>query len=98
MDFPIDNIMDEHKCYHFLVDVFHPDGLNCPRCHTKEKPHVYHSYNEPVIKYRCSSCRCLFNAWKGTLFEGTHWRPSQVVLILRGFTQGVSTAQLAREL
>jgi transposase len=98
MDFPIDDLMDENKCYQFLLDVYHPQGLHCPRCHTKEGLRIHHSYREPVLNYRCSRCKCVFNAWTGTLFHGTHWRPSQMVLILRGFTQGVPTAQLAREL
>src|SRR3954454_6998167 len=98
MDFPIDDLMDEHKCYKFLDDLFHPKGLHCPRCHTKEGLRVHNSYRDPIIKYRCSPGGCVFNAWKGTIFQGTHWRPAQMVLILRGFTQGVSTAQLAREL
>lgn len=98
MDFPIDDLMDEHECYNFLVDLFHPNGLHCPRCHKKEKFHIYHSHREPILNYRCFECKCVFNAWKGTIFQGTHWRSSQMVLILRGFTQGVSTAQLAREL
>ena len=40
----------------------------------------------------------VFNAWTGTVFQGTHRPPSQLVLILRGFAQGTSTSQLAREL
>jgi transposase-like protein len=98
MDFPIDDLMDEDKCYHFLLDLFHPMGLLCPRCHTQEGLRIHHSYREPVFNYRCSQCKCVSNAWTGTIFKGTHWRPSQMVLILRGFTQGVPTAQLAREL
>jgi hypothetical protein len=34
----------------------------------------------------------------GTAFEKTRQRPSTVVLLLRGVSQGVSTAQLSREL
>jgi transposase len=98
MDFPIDDLMDENKCYQFLLDLFHPQGLHCFRCHTNDDLRIHHSYREPVFNYRCGRCKCVFNAWTGTIFKGTHWRPSQMVLILRGFTQGVPTAQLAREL
>ncbi len=98
MDFPIDDLMDENKCYQFLLDLFHPQGLHCPRCHTQEGLRIHHSYREPVFNYRCTQCKRVFNAWTGTIFKGTHWRPAQLVLILRGFTQGVPTAQLAREL
>jgi transposase len=98
MDFPIDDLMDENKCYQLLLDLFHPQGLHCPRCHAREGLRIHHSYREPILNYRCTHCKCVFNALTGTLFQGTHWRPAQMVLILRGFTQGVSTAQLAREL
>ncbi len=98
MDFPIGDLMDENKCYEFLLDLFHPQGLHCPRCHTQEGLRIHHSYREPVLNYRCTRCKCVFNAWTGTLFQGTHWRPVQMVLILRGFTQGEPTAKLAREL
>ena len=98
MDFPINDLMDENACYQFLIDIFHPQGLHCPRCQTQEGLQIQNYYREPILNYRCTQCRRVFNAWTGTLFQGTHWRPTQMVLILRGFTPGVSTAQLAREL
>ena len=39
-----------------------------------------------------------YNAFTGTEWRGTHFRPSRIVLMLRGFAQGRSTAGLAREL
>ncbi len=98
MDFPINDLMDENACYQFLIDIFHPQGLHCPRCQTQEGLQIQNYYRDPILNYRCTQCRRVFNAWTGTLFQGTHWRPTQMVLILRGFTPGVSTAQLAREL
>jgi hypothetical protein len=38
------------------------------------------------------------NASIGALLQATERRPSELVLILRGFAQGVSTARVAREL
>ncbi len=98
MNFPINDLMDENACYQFLIDIFHPQGLHCPRCQTQEGLQIQNYYRDLILNYRCTQCRRVFNAWTGTLFQGTHWRPTQRVLILRGFTQGVSTAQLAREL
>jgi transposase len=98
LDFPIDHLMDEDACYHFLLELFHPTGLGCPRCHAAEGFFVHRFFREPVLDYRCRRCSRVFNAWTGTAFQGTHWRPSQIVLILRGFAQGTPTAQLAREL
>jgi transposase len=98
MDFPIQDLMNEDACYQFLLDLLHPAGLRCPRCHAAEGFYIHRYFREPVLDYRCSRCSRVFNAWTGTVFQGTHWRPSQIVLILRGFAQGTSTAQLAREL
>jgi transposase len=72
--------------------------LQCPRCHAHEGVLVHRYYREPVLDYRCPACGRVFNAWTGTVFQGTHYRPSMLVLMLRGFAQGVSTAQLSREL
>jgi transposase len=98
MDFPIDDLMNENACYQFLLDLFHPDGLRCPRCHAAEGFYTQRDFREPVLDYRCSRCSRVFNAWTGTVFQGTHRRPSQLVLILRGIAQGTSTSRLAREL
>ena len=36
MDFPIQDLMNEDACYQFLLDLFHPAGLRCPRCPAAE--------------------------------------------------------------
>ena len=59
---------------------------------------VHHRHHDPIIDYRCAGCRRVFNAFTGTLLQGTKRRPVELVLIHRGFAQGVPTAQLAREL
>jgi transposase-like protein len=90
--------MDEDACYQFLLDLFHPTGLRCPRCRAADGFYTHRSFRAPVLDYRCRRCGRVFNAWTGTVLQGTHWRPSQIVLILRGFAQGTPTARLAREL
>jgi len=97
IDFPIGRLMDERACYDWLVALLHPGGLACPRCRgTDAYVHRYH--RDPVLDYRCKACGRVYNAFTGTDWQGTQLRPSQVVLILRGFAQGRSTAGLAREL
>src|SRR3954466_9406539 len=98
MDFPIQSFMDEDACFRFLLDLFHPEGLHCPRCHARDGFTIHRFVREPVLDHRCTSCGRVFNAWTGTAFQGTHYRPSTLILIIRGFARGVSTAQLAREL
>ena len=98
MDFPITELMDEQACYDQLVGWLHPDGLACPRCHHDDRMALHRRGRDPVLDFRCGHCRRVFNAFTGTALRGTERRPRELVLILRGFAQGVPTAQLAREL
>ena len=98
MDFPLTDLMDQDACYHRLVTLLHPAGLACPACKVPDHLRVHRRHRAPVLDYRCTACRRVFNAFTGTSLEGTHRRPAEVMLILRGFAQGVPTAQLAREL
>src|SRR6478672_3221576 len=98
MDFPIADLMDETACYDFLVDLLHPDGLACPRCGDRDGLRVHRRDRAPILVYRCTGCRRIFNAFTGTTLGGTKRRPIELVLILRGLAQGASTARLAREL
>ncbi len=98
MDFPIADLMDEDACYAKLLAWLHPDGLVCPRCGERDNLHVHRRHRAPVLDYRCGHCRRVFNAFTGTTLQGTHRRPAELMLFVRGIAQGVSTAQLAREL
>jgi len=98
MDFPITDLMDEPACYARLVDWLHPDGLACPRCHRDDRMAVHRRGRDPVTDFRCGHCHRVFNAFTGTALHGIRRRPRDLVLIIRGFAQGVPTAQLAREL
>ena len=98
MDFPIIDLMDQDACYHRLVGLLHPDGLVCPGCRTDDRIRVHRRHRAPVLDYRCTACGRVFNAFTGTALAGTHRRPAEIMLILRGFAQGVPTARLAREL
>jgi transposase-like protein len=97
MDFPISDLMDQAACYARLVDWLHPDGLACPRCAARHGLVVHRRHRDPVLDYRCAACGRVFNAFTGTALQATKRRPAELVLILRGFAQGVPTARLARE-
>jgi transposase-like protein len=98
MDFPITELMDQDACYAKLVDWLHPDGFACPRCHEGDRMTVHRSRRTPVLDFRCGHCGRVFNVFTDTALHGVKRRPVELVLIIRGFAQGVSTAQLAREL
>jgi transposase-like protein len=98
MDFSIADLMDQDACYRALLSWLHPRGLACPRCGAREGLGIHRRHRDPVLDYQCSNCGRVFNAFTDTLFHGTRRPPSTLVLILRGVSQGTSTAQLAREL
>jgi transposase-like protein len=98
MDFPLTDLMDQDACYLKLVTLLHPGGLACPSCRSNDHLRVHRRHRAPVLDDRCTACRRVFNAFTGSTLEGTHRRPAEVMLILRGFAQGVPTAQLAHEL
>jgi transposase-like protein len=98
MDFPLIDYLDEGACYRKLVELLHPDGLACPACGERQHLGVHHRHREPVLDYQCGGCGRVFNAWTGTISQGTHRRPSQILLILHGVATGQPTAQMAREL
>ena len=97
MEFPLHELMDEQACYDKLVQVLHPQGLGCPRCPSNDMT-IHRACRVPVRDYRCQACGRVFNAFTGTILQGTQKRPAQIMLILRGVAQGVSTRQLAREM
>ena len=98
MDFSLNDYLDEDACYAKLVELLHSDGLSCPRCGERDGLGIHHRHREPVVDYQCASCGRVFNAWTGTLLQGTHRRPAQLLMILRGIAQGTPTARMAREL
>ena len=100
MDFPILDLMDQQSCCEKLLDLLHREGLRCPRCACGRDRYNVHRLREasPVVDYRCKGCRRVFNLFTGTPWQGTHRTPAEILLILRGFAQGASTARLAREL
>jgi len=98
MDFPITELMDEDACCAKLVEWLHPDGFACPRCRRGDRMAVHRRRRPPVLDHRCGHCGRVFNAFTETALHGVKRRPCELILILRGFAQGVPTAQMAREL
>lgn len=97
--FPIQGLLDEQACYQYLLELLHPQGLRCPRGHglpAGQAPHDRH--RAPLLDYRCQTCGAVFNLFTGSVWSGTRYRCTTIVLILRGIAQGVPTAHLAREL
>ena len=58
----------------------------------------HRDHRAPAIGYRRGHRGRVFNAFTGTARHGIRRGPIEMALTLRGFAQGVPTAQLAREL
>ena len=100
MDFPIQSLIDEERAEAWVLNHFHPEGLYCPKCQASvsEARDFRKTATSGLQVYRCKHCQSIYTLYSGTAFAGTQFRPSQGVLLLRGVCQGVSSAQLAREL
>lgn len=100
MDFPLADLLDHDRSTDWLLRHFHPGGLSCPRCgRSREDAYLFRKTKRSRLDvYRCKRCGRTYTLYSGTVFEARHLPPAQVVLLLRGIVQGVSSAQLAREL
>ena len=98
IEFSTADLMDDQKCYDFLVSLLHPNGLGCPRCHTPvAQAGVHRQDRVPLLYYRCP-CGRIYNAFAETLWQGTHHSCPTIIRILQGITQGATTLHLAKEL
>jgi len=99
ISFPVNDLMDDTKCYQFLLAILHPKGLRC-RCGqllpNGQKPHKLLKNKLPSFK--CRSCHSVFNLFTGTIFSGIHDDCIIIVLMLQGFIQGKTTKLLSEEL
>jgi transposase-like protein len=98
MIFSVVELMDEQKCYDFLVKTLHPCGLKCPKCQCPVQDSKIHRIDRaPVLYYECTNGH-IYNAFAGTVWQGTHHKCPVIIRILQGIAQGVSTLHLALEL
>ena len=98
LQFPLDDLLDEHACYDFLLHVLHPDGLCCPHGHRLPAAQAVHDrHRVPILDYRCRTCGAVFNLFTGTIWTKSRYPCSTIVQILRGIAQGVPTQHLAAE-
>ena len=97
MEYAVDNLLDEEKCYAHLLEYFHDGELTCSCC-SGSKHHVHHYRRKPVLQFKCEDCGTYFNIFTGTALQGTHWKCSKIVMVLRGFIKGDSTLSMSKEM
>jgi transposase-like protein len=100
MDFPIVDLLDEDLSKAWLLKYFHPEGLKCPHCGkgVEEAREFRKTKKSQLLVWRCNACQGIYNLYSGTVFEGKHLRPMQVVVLVRGVCKGEPAATLAREM
>lgn len=77
----------------------HPDGLHCPQGHALPIGQCPHSRDRaPIVENRCRECGCVWNIFSTTTLKGIRYDCRKILLMLRGFSQGVSTNHLSNEL
>ncbi|MCR4408657.1 MAG: IS1595 family transposase, partial [Anaerolineae bacterium] len=82
-----------------LSRMLHPEGLKCPVGHPLPPDQAPHDRSrDPLFDYRCRKCGKVFNLFTGTVWSGTRYSCKTIVLVMRGFVQGVPTLHLAKEL
>ncbi len=99
INFPITDLLDETECYRWLLNILHPEGLKCRNGHALPKEQVPHDRSRtPIVDYRCRECGSVYNVFTDTVWQGTHYDCNIIVLVMRGFAQGIPTKHLAEEL
>jgi transposase-like protein len=100
MDFPIVDLFDEDVSTAWVLKYFHPRGLKCPHCRAsaKQARPFRQTKRSRLCVYRCEKCQGIYTLYSGTVFEGKHLRPAQVIGLLRGVCKGEPSLTLAREL
>src|SRR4051794_32913981 len=99
IEFPITELLNEEECYKYLLKILHPKGLKYA-CRTKVKAEqAAHTRDRaPIVEYRCQKCGKVFSIFTNTMWQGTHSNCRIIVLLIRGFAQGIPSLHLAKEL
>ncbi len=98
IDFPLIDYIDDEACYGKLVELLHLEGLVCPNCGERRQLLIEHRHREPVLDKQCGECGRVLKNWTGTVLQGTHRRPSQLMMILHSLATARPTVLLDREL
>lgn len=100
MEFPITDLLSQGQSEQWLLNYFHPDGLKCPRCGAGSEQSYVHRVTQrsQLTVYRCQQCRKIYNLYSTTVFQQSHLKPQQVILLLRGVLKGEPSTTLAAEL
>ncbi len=83
-----------------LMELLHPEGFHCP-CGSESPPDQapHKTQRRPcVVNYQCCFCGKVFNVFTETVWSRSSYKCSTIVRIPRGFSEGIPTLHLAKEL
>ena len=86
----------EQSCRARLEELRWPDGVECPRCDSKNVARMDQRH-----QYQCRSCRYQFSVTAGTIFHDSHlplWKWFLAVYLIVESKKGISANQLKRTL
>jgi transposase-like protein len=92
----IERYHSEDSCRARLEELRWPDGVECPRCESKNAARM-----EDRHQYQCRSCRYQFSVTAGTIFHDTHlplWKWFLATYLIVESKKGISANQLKRTL
>src|SRR5215211_3424075 len=92
----IERYHSEGSCRARLEELRWPDGVECPRCESKNGAHM-----EDRHQYQCRSCRYQFSVTAGSTFHDSHlplWKWFLAVYLIVESKKGISSKQLQRTL
>jgi transposase-like protein len=90
----IERYGSEDKSRARLEELRWPDGVECPRCDSKNIARM-----DDRHQYQCRSCRYQFSVTAGTIFHDTHlplWKWFLAVYLITESKKGISANQLKR--
>lgn len=93
------DLLDDTKCYEQLRQLRWPEGVRCPRCHSKAiSRRGHHSKQVARQRYFCSHCRRDFDDLTLSVFSGHH-QPLKIWMhCLYLMSLNLSNQQIAYEL
>jgi len=88
MRFPIADLIDEIKCYNYLLNILHPDGLKCPNDHPLPQNQAPHdTCRSPIMDYKCRICGRVYNLFTNTVWSTTRHNCVIIVLIIHSLKE-----------
>ncbi len=82
------DLLDPEMCKTWLLSKFHPEGPACNVCGSQLSEKCAASFRK-LSRVHCAACGHQFNAWTGTLLQGSQISPVDFMLIRVALAAGL---------